>query len=535
MSDLRQYTKDRIFQTVGYKIYAKEVADFHLSTARYRVVTAANRAGKSYLAGHDVLGDVFPPLLWDDSVGRAVPTRTDQLIWIVAPDYGLCKEFDYLYEHLVTNRKRYGWAYEVMKGTVNNPKQGNMRIALKWGETADGKVATTVIEGKSATNEKGLQSEEVHVAIMSEAADQDERILNQYLLPRCGKIIFPTTPKIKAEYIRAFVEEGTNEEFGIEVFEIPPSANPYYDWERFRIQALKAESRVGKPYVYEWEYREEWGPNPRPRGMVLRGSSCAEEDPYFAETCLGLWTYEAERVLPFRWEPDANGMCHVIHDAKEVDWIHGARTYVSTDYGYTDPASAGFWAVGTDNTKVRISEIYETRLGADEFVGAIKSRCEQLGIKPTYFIGDPQKPEVNHYFQRLNLPVTVSNKAMMRDRQAGHMKIVDELSINPSIGRPQLYVLSERCGGYLGCPNTIQEWKLLRRKKGATSEYSPSSFVGEDHAYDDTRYFLQTEPQGEAVNSSWRDMQEHRRDILLHRGNLPPQASGDGLRGYVTG
>lgn len=525
-----RFPKELIFNQIGYKTYDPAVDAFHASDARYRFVSAPNRASKSWAAGHDALGAVFPPMRVEvDEAGVPIPgapiqpLREEFLIWIVAPDYGLCKEFDYLYKHLVENRKKYGWTYKVERGTTNNAKQGNMRITINWGETPDGNVAKTIIEGKSGANEKGLQSEEVHYCIMSEAADQDERIFAQYLFPRVKQMVVPTTPKIKAEWIRKHLEEGSIEGYGTEVFEFTPYANPKYDWTRFRIAALKAESLVAKTNIYKWD------DNDRPLSLAP-GTSCSEEEPHFAETFLGKWTYESERVLPFKWEPDYNGVCHVLNACPE--WVWGARKMVSVDYGYTDPAAAGFWAVGEDGTKVLCAEIYETHLSATEFVAKIERMRLDLGWVVDYYVGDPSKPEVNGEFNKRRLPVYAMNKNVMRDREAGHMEFVDNLAVDPVVGHPMLYVLSEKAGHPYGCRKTIEEWKLLRRKSTSVNEFNTGAIEGNDHAYDHTRYFLQTKPTGRKGHTLLGELEEMRLENLRRERLRPAQLAG-GMRGGV--
>lgn len=492
------YPPELVWRQVGYQTYDKAVDAFHASTARYRFASAPNQSSKSYASAHDILGkDIFPPFEVPVKsaeelvpIGPPRPLRESQLIWIVGPAYMLCREFDYLYHHLVDNRRKYGWDYKIQSGTINNPRNGALRINIRWPElTPDGKIATTTVRGMSATHEQSLQSDWVDVALISEAANQPERIWDQYLVPRCSKIIVPTTPKIQADWIRDKIEQGGAE---TEVFVFPPWSNPNYDWEGFRISAEKAESLIAKPNRYRWGYR---GNKNRPRDMTP-GTSCAEEEPMFAETRLGSWTYASERVIPFKWLPDAFGTCHVEKEVPEFLKLGRARYYVALDYGWDDPSCVGFWAVSSAGRKILAAEIYERHLTPGDIVDLVQTKLSDLDWHNVTFIGDPKKPEANELFVRRGMNLMVLNKRMQADRMAGHMELVDQLAVNPDLGKPMLSVLSDKCGKPYGCPKTIREWKLLRRKKLDTGEFSPTSFEGADHSYDQTRYALLAFPRG---------------------------------------
>lgn len=506
--------KELIFEQIGYKTFDPAVDLFHRSKAPIRVVTAPNRGSKSYAAGHEVLGEVvFPPMVSEFKGNEIVPetTKPDReecRIWIVAPDYSLCKEFEYLWTYLVDNRNLYGFGYELEKQSFN-VNHGSLKIVISWGIDRHGRKCRTIIEGKSAGHEKGLQGEEVHFCVVSEAADQEERIFVQYLAPRVRRFVIPTTPKIHADWVKRMIEEGVE---GVECFVFPPQANPDYQWDRFRRNAIQAEHRIGKPNRYQWNEEERVLPD----GTVLHqdqplfmeeGSSCAEEDWKFAETFLGHWSYASERVLPFKHVPDAFGICHVLDYVPA--WVKHAPKYVAIDYGFADPSSVGFWAVSPEGLIVKCSEIYEEGLSDSDLARATHTKLDRLeeatgyDWKIRYFAGDPQRPTVNAEMVRAGLPIFPINPKAQNDRQAGLMRMVDLMSVDPDLktadfpqGRPRLYVLSKEAGPELGCPKTIQEWKTLRYKKQMQNEFAPSSIVGADHALDEARYFVMTNPTG---------------------------------------
>ena len=128
------------------------------------------------------------------------------------------------------------------------------------------------------------------------------------------------------------------------------------------------------------------------------------------------------------------------------------------------------------------------------------------GEQIEYYVSDPRKFDMERYFRERGLPVWARDKNAMSDRKSGHARIVDYLSIDPDLGRPKLFVLSDSVqrmpltidgsDPQFGCPMTIGEWRGLRRKPGVVSdEFSEAAMLGRDEAYDVTRYFLASRPE----------------------------------------
>ena len=518
-------TKHTLLHLVGYHCYDEAVLRYHNSEARTRIITAPNRSSKSYAPSHDHLFDIFPEML-ETEEGRTFPVKGTRG-WIVGPTYAVVKEFDYLYDILVRNRSKYGFSYSFGRQPTHNPEQGSMHIDIQWGKDPSGEMIRSIIEGKSATNDRSLQAEEVDWCILSEAADQSERILSQYLGPRVKKLSIPTTPKIHADWVRKLIDLGHSDPtLGIEHFVFPPDANPEYDWERYRVEAKKAESRQGEGPRYRWGCENCRAPEGEDHSEDCEGGACvrplgtsvAERDPYFSETFRGAWSYETERAIPFRWQTIGELVSHVIREMPL--WCEYAPIYVSMDYGYTDPAVALWWALDTDGTSVLLDEIYETRLDPAAFVRKIHERSKARGYLPRWYIGDPKKPEVASLLRQRGLPVFDRKKNLIADRAAGMFRVIDALSDDPHVGRPKLYVMSR-------CPKTIEEWKLLRRKEIRAGEFSPTSLVGADHAFDAARYYLMAQPKADQPRGVREEIEEHRRFVLSLRGQEPgPELSG---------
>ena len=192
-------------------------------------------------------------------------------------------------------------------------------------------------------------------------------------------------------------------------------------------------------------------------------------------------------MLPFRWRPVAGRMAHVLEHLPE--WTKHADVYSSMDYGYTDPAAAGWFAVHPDGTVVLMHELYQAGLTPDVFVQKIVDVSREHSWRIKQYIADPRKPETMRHFQRLGIPCLRTDKNRQSDRQAGFMAIQDMLSDDPILGRPKFFVSRH-------CPNAIEEMKLLRRKDNHTGdEFSTSAVTGADHMVDAIRYFLTSYPR----------------------------------------
>ena len=472
--------KAMLFDAVGYKPSEKcpQVALFHDSNARMRIISAPARTSKSYSGGFEGWSHIYPTYVFVPekglSAGRPFPMRpphgNDKRIWIVAPDYKTAKEWDYLWRLITyTGRQKVPlWPYAI-KQKANSPQQGNMRLVLEWGVDLSGETVRTIIETKSATNPESLQGEEIDLVIFSEAGELSAMIWERYMATRCKLAIMPTTPKLSAEWIKNLIDMSElDEDLGIEHFQFSGHANPQYDWERFEIEKKKAASRTQ--------------------------TGDAEDDPWFAEQFLGRWTMNEEQALPFIPAATRVHPGHVLDDRPA--WLVTSRHFISCDYGYDDPAVALFHAIRSDGQICVQAEVHERKLTSTEFVAKIKKKAQELQIHVEYVVGDPKKPEVAKSLRELGLPVWErADKNAIADRASGFLNIVDRLALGDS-GDPGLVFLSEKCGPPYGVPNTIREIKLLRRKRDwQGDQWGNGAFKGRDDAVDALRYGLQSKPR----------------------------------------
>jgi hypothetical protein len=482
-------SKAQLFRLLGYKLYGDPVRRFHLSAARHRIVTAPARTSKSYAAYPEAVHDFFPRLVRNNTgEGPAFyAERAETIVWLVGVDYSMVKEWDYAYSALIDKKliEKFGG---VIEQSYNSPNQGNLMIRVRWPLTAaDGTPARSVIQVKSASNEKTLQGEQVFLAIVSEAAEHTPDLLPKYLDTRCRSIIYPTTPKRKARWLYELMMKGrTAPELDVEDFRFTRDCNPAYDLKAYETAKARARLTFGAP----------------------------ENDPGFMEQFEGEWTFEGGKVIPFRWIADGRGETNVI--PRLPSWIHGATWYVSIDYGFNDPCAVGFWACdpGSDDI-VLASEIYQRGLVPDDVVEWALRRVADLGIRVRQWIPDPQEPLLTEILRRKGLPLYHTHApGYLRDRAAGYGELRDALAVNPKTLRPRMQI-------HASCENTIREMSDVRFKEGVRDEFAEGAVVGADNAIDMARYFLRSRVRAEARESDWlRDFQRQNRERIAHERRM---------------
>jgi len=483
---LREHFVPIIHKQLGYETHEPEVDRFHASNARTKLITCPARTSKSYAGWYDAVPDIF----MHGSLVGVDPDIETQIIWIVAPNYELAKEFDYAYQDLVERKEKLGFDYKIEESSFS-PAQGNMRIRIRWGKNAHGRDVDTLVVVKSAANEKQLQSEEVDIAILSEAARLPEIVWSKYLSTRTGRSIWPTTPDIQAAWIHEMIEAGRKDpSLAIEDFKFTPRANPTYKYERFWVEHAKAEMRV------DASADALHPPDVTAPPSATNGHDCfnpvvgcaAMRDAGFAEQFGGAWTFHRGRVMPIRdREGDDGAPSHIIH--RDLEWFKHADVHVSFDYGFSDGCAVLFWYVGPKQVVLRRS-IYEKGLIPDDVVRRTHQVIEEMGWEGriTRMVGDPKKPEVVELFRRRGLPIWDVDKNAQVDRKAGHMELMNYLAVNPMTGQPALLIHKDNS-------SVIKEWMTLRySEKALRKDESAAAIVGADHAYDAARYYVMSRP-----------------------------------------
>jgi len=531
VQDADEYDRFRaaIFEVSGYKTHEPEVDRFHASRAKTKIASSSARTSKSYAAWKDV----YPDILYHGARFLIDPTLESQIIWIVPPNFGLAKEFDYAWEDLVERRAHLGIEYELIQA-VKNAAQGHMRIQIRWGKNCYGRDVDTIVEVRSAANERQLQSEEVDIAILSEAARLPEIVWSKYLSTRVGRSVWATTPDIEAAWIYREIERGNaTPSLSIESFTFTPRANPKYNYGRYWIEHQKAELRTDSVCTLTYP-ADELKPPSADNGhdcfdpMVECG---AMKDPGFAEQFGGQWTFTRGRVVPLRRTEGLRGEpAHVIRH--EPPYAGVCDIHIAFDYGYADPTVVGFWMVGPQQVTLRRS-IYERGLTSDDVVARVDAILDEMHWRPRVrrMVGDPKKPEVVELFRRRGLPIWETDKLAQADRKAGHLEMMNFLATNPRTGEPYLLIHSDN-------NEVIEELDVLRYREKVRDPNAPSSFHGRDDAYDMIRYFVMSHPPVQAHDKVLKledtDFNALRRSILARQRNqrtVLPLGGRSGLAG----
>jgi hypothetical protein len=177
--------KDRIWPFVGYQPHPGQ-KEVHDSLARFRVLDAGRRFGKSLIGGRELVPEAalthqLLPILQREGIKRR--------FWLAGPDYSdVDKEFRVLYDDL----KRLGFEFD-RPGTYYNRHVGDFVISLFDGYFE--------VEGKSAKNPDSMDGEGLFGVVLVEAAKLKASIWDKYLSPALmdhgGWALFTSTPEGK--------------------------------------------------------------------------------------------------------------------------------------------------------------------------------------------------------------------------------------------------------------------------------------------------------------------------------------------------
>lgn len=177
--------------------------------------------------------------------------------------------------------------------------------------------------------------------------------------------------------------------------------------------------------------------------------------------------------------------------------MHWAR-YVSYDHGYSRPFSIGVWAVDEEGRAYRYKELYgckpkEPNTGVMKSPGEIGEMLSNL-LEPEfregvhlYGVADPAIWDVSHGYsveEQIRAKFTgVSFHKGDNTRLPGKMQLHERLKFDGD-GKPMLYAFST-------CRDFIRTIPAL-----VYDAHKPEDIdtAGEDHIYDETRYFLMDRP-----------------------------------------
>lgn len=181
------FSKWALFRHLGYFPSVGQRA-FHESPARFRVLIAGARFGKSLAAAKEILTVAMIP---------------GARIWICGPTYHLAeKEFHYVLQDL------HRLPHLRFAAQHLNAASGKSFLRLPWGSE---------IITKSADRPESLLGDEIDLLVISEASQLRREIWERFLRPRLGsrlgRAIIPTTPTGAGDWVHECYQRGHDPAF----------------------------------------------------------------------------------------------------------------------------------------------------------------------------------------------------------------------------------------------------------------------------------------------------------------------------------
>lgn len=325
-----------LFRALGYEPHKGQKL-FHFSDARFRVLVAGRRFGKSRCSGSEAVATFLE---------ADPPTRT----WIVAPSYDLgAFDFEYVWNAVVTK----GGLRGEFERKVFNARGGDMNIKAAWGSE---------ITVKSADHPSGLVGEELDLLVVAEAGRMKEDVWQRFLFPclssRQGRGVFSGTPYGSPGFARLY-QKGQRRGSEWASWMLPTEMNPH-----FPAEEIEAAKRNLTPEMFDEQYRG--------RFVIFQGRVYKEFDPD---------VHVVEPVIIWR-EGKPQNLQKVIAG---VDW------------GYTNPCVIGVVAFDGDDNALVIDEWYHREQGEEQILTAARELRDKWGI--TDFHCDPSEPRMIAAFQ----------------------------------------------------------------------------------------------------------------------------------------
>ncbi|MGE0433281.1 MAG: terminase family protein [Planctomycetota bacterium] len=315
------FCKQHTFRKAGYRPSDAQL-EFHNSDARFRLLIAGSRFGKSLAAAMEVVHQALSPHC---------------IIWIVGPTYALAlKEF-----HFAISGLR---------------KVDSQLIASVTGEFSDNRSAVarlrngTVIVTKSAGNPTSLLGEEVDLMVLAEASRIDADAWRRHLRPRlgtrCGHAIVPTTPDGADDWVHEMFSQGLEEgEAACETASFGPYAvieNPHFP---------KGEFELARRTLPINTFNEQY------LGMFVRGTGLVY--------------------------PEFNRRTHVFDDRDLPGGWRDWPVWRGIDFGYRNPFVCVWMAKDDEGRWWVLDELYEREMLVEVAARMIIERSAGMRIRAT--------------------------------------------------------------------------------------------------------------------------------------------------------
>jgi len=321
------------FARIGYDPYEQQRA-FHLSPARFKVMVAGKRVGKSFAGARELEPLIMTP---------------ETVTWIIGVQYSRAeKEFLYIWEDLF----RAAGINRSACVAHRNVRGGNMEIQTPWG---------SVVKVISAKDPDNIESEACDQILIAEPAQHPEstfELARERVMDKRGTIIIPGTPSQDRHWLKRMFDRG-QDPGDEEWFSVRVSAEetPYPGLEE--VLSLKrdiSEFRYRRDVLAEFAASEEMVYPMFQEHLHVREFEFNPELPLytchdfgFAEPWVTLWVQvdeSQERVLVLdeyyeTHRTDAQAVREVLRQHKEAGWGEVEAGQVrGVEESYPDPRGA---------------------------------------------------------------------------------------------------------------------------------------------------------------------------------------------------
>ena len=220
---MKKINKTKFFESVNYQPHDAQLL-VHNSSARFRIVTAGRRFGKSLLASRECMARMIVP---------------NQIIWIVAPTYDLTQK---------VFREVFWSFHKFLPHWIKKSSEAEMTIELVNGST---------IKCKSADNPISLIGEGVNFLIVDECARISETVWTEALRPTLtdteGDVLLISTPQGMNWFRQMFIRGQDPNENNYKSWQFPSSANPF-----LKKEEIEEAKRTIPERVFRQEYLAEF-------------------------------------------------------------------------------------------------------------------------------------------------------------------------------------------------------------------------------------------------------------------------------------
>lgn len=444
----------KIFKKVGYRPHSGQKVILQ-SDARFKVVAAGRRFGKSDVGGHSLLVEAFHAYFRKNELDDL---KRRMEYWIVGPNYTDAeKEFRVLWNELTALQVPFD-----KPGTYNDPIGGNMHISL-WG-------GRFLVHAKSAAHPESLVGEGLHGAIIAEAAKVKERVWTKYVRPTLndytGWAQLTSTPEGKNWFYEQWKRGQDPNQEAWASWRRPAWMNPYvYKKPTTDAQVQAVRDLIKQRVPITPRLLNLIGIDPE-IGQLMMDLS----EPMFKQEIAAEFTEYVGRVFQ-----DFDEEVHVTDLEFNPEWI----TYGAVDYGFTNPS---VWLLIQEDPHGEyihvLGEVYERGLPPTDFADEIIRR----GLAPAgtrAFYPDPASPGDSRILQdRLKIKSRPGTGGPIKNRlEAIRMALKPYIGSDPE-KRPR--ILFDR-----SCVETIRDMNDYRypaSKEEADKNEAELPMKKDDHA-----------------------------------------------------